>query len=106
MHEEASMSITAIILTYNESRHIARAIRSIRAFTDSSACGLRSTDGTEIARQCAPGAHARLVNQAKKFQCNRSIQGQWYPPECRRSHEPDLAVRSPKRCPSWRPTWA
>lgn len=77
------MSITAIILTYNESRHIARAIRSIQAFTDQiCVVDSGSTDGTaEIARQWGAEVHTHaFVNQAKQFQWaldTLDIQGQW-----------------------------
>ena len=77
------MSITAIILTYNEARHIARAIRSIRAFVDQ-VCVVDSgsTDGTtDIARQWGAEVHTHaFVNQAKQFQWaldTLDIQGQW-----------------------------
>lgn len=77
------MSITAIILTYNEARHIERAIRSIQAFT-SQICVVDSgsTDGTtEIARRLGAEVvtHA-FVNQAKQFQWGLDtldIRGKW-----------------------------
>ena len=77
------MSITAILLTYNEARHIARAIRSIRAFVDQ-ICVVDSgstDDTTDIARQWGAEVHTHaFVNQAKQFQWaldTLDIQGQW-----------------------------
>lgn len=77
------MSLTAIILTYNESRHIARAIRSIQAFT-SQICVVDSgstDDTTVIAKQLGAEVHTHpFVNQAKQFQWaldNLDVQGEW-----------------------------
>jgi len=77
------MSITAIILTYNEAHHIARAIRSIQAFTDQ-VCVIDSgsTDGTtEIAKQWGAEVHTHpFVNQAKQFQWaldTLDVRGDW-----------------------------
>lgn len=77
------MSITAIILTYNESRHIARAIRSVQAFAGQiCVVDSGSTDGTtDIAENLGAEivTHA-FVNQAKQFQWaldTLDIKGQW-----------------------------
>lgn len=77
------MSITAIILTYNESIHIARAIRSIQAFTDQ-ICVVDSgstDDTTEIARALGAEIHTHpFVNQARQFQWaldTLDIRGDW-----------------------------
>ena len=77
------MSITAIILTYNESRHIGRAIRSIQAFTDQiCVVDSGSTDGTtDIAKQLGAEVHTHpFVNQAKQFQWaldTLDVRGAW-----------------------------
>ncbi|MBT1262064.1 glycosyltransferase family 2 protein [Pseudomonas pergaminensis] len=76
-------TITVIILTYNESLHIARAIDSVRAFSDEVlVVDSFSTDSTcDIAR--AHGAWVvqhPFVNQAKQFQWaldNLPITGNW-----------------------------
>jgi glycosyltransferase involved in cell wall biosynthesis len=77
------MSITAIILTYNESLHIERAIRSIQAFTDQ-ICVVDSgstDDTTEIARRLGAEIHTHaFVNQAKQFQWaldTLDVRGEW-----------------------------
>jgi glycosyltransferase involved in cell wall biosynthesis len=83
MHEEFSMSVTAIILTYNESRHIERAIRSIEAFADQiCVVDSGSTDGTaDIATRLGAEVHTHpFVNQAKQFQWaldTLDVQGEW-----------------------------
>lgn len=77
------MSITAIILTYNESRHIERAIRSIQAFTDQiCVVDSDSTDDTrDIARRLGAEVHTHaFVNQARQFQWaldTLDIRGDW-----------------------------
>ncbi len=77
------MSITAIILTYNEALHIERAIRSIEGFVDQ-ICVVDSgstDDTTDIAQ--ALGAEIvthPFVNQAKQFQWaldTLHIRGTW-----------------------------
>ena len=77
------MGITAIILTYNEARHLARAIRSIRGFVQQ-VCVVDSgsTDGTpDIARQWGAEVHTHaFVNQAQQFQWaldTLDIRGDW-----------------------------
>jgi len=76
-------TVSVIILTYNESLHIARAIESVRAFSDEVLVvdSFSSDDTCEIARR--RGAlvvqHA-FVNQAKQFQWaldNLPITGNW-----------------------------
>jgi glycosyltransferase involved in cell wall biosynthesis len=77
------MSITAIILTYNESRHIGRAILSIQTFADQiCVVDSGSTDRTtEIARQLGAEIHTHaFVNQARQFQWaldTLDIRGDW-----------------------------
>lgn len=77
------MSITAIILTYNESRHIGRAILSIQTFADQiCVVDSGSTDRTtEIARQLGAEIHTHpFVNQARQFQWaldTLDIHGDW-----------------------------
>lgn len=77
------MSITAIILTYNESIHIERAIRSIQAFTDQiCVVDSGSTDGTtDIAKRLGAEIHTHpFVNQAKQFQWaldTLDVRGEW-----------------------------
>ena len=77
------MTITAIILTYNEALHIERAIRSIQAFTDQiCVVDSGSNDGTtEIARRLGAEIHTHaFVNQAKQFQWaldTLTIRGDW-----------------------------
>lgn len=77
------MGITAIILTYNESRHIARAILSIQAFVDQ-ICVVDSgstDDTTDIARDLGAEVHFHpFVNQAKQFQWaldHLEVRGDW-----------------------------
>jgi glycosyltransferase involved in cell wall biosynthesis len=77
------MSITAIILTYNESRHIARAILSIQAFADQ-ICVVdsgSSDDTTDIARDLGAEIHTHaFVNQARQLQWaldHLDIRGEW-----------------------------
>jgi len=76
-------TVSVIILTYNESLHIARAIESVRAFSDEVLVvdSFSSDDTCEIARR--HGAlvvqHA-FVNQAKQFQWaldNLPVTGNW-----------------------------
>lgn len=77
------MTITAIILTYNEALHIERAIRSIQAFTDQiCVVDSGSNDGTtEIAQRLGAEIHTHaFVNQAKQFQWaldTLTIRGDW-----------------------------
>lgn len=77
------MTITAIILTYNESIHLERAIRSIQAFTDQiCVVDSGSTDGTaDIAKQLGAEVHTHaFVNQARQFQWaldHLEIRGDW-----------------------------
>lgn len=64
-------SITAIILTYNEEKHIARCIRNVKEFTESVyVIDSFSTDGTcEIATSLgAIVVQHTFVNQAQQFQ--------------------------------------
>ena len=77
------MSITAIILTYNESRHIARAILSIKAFADQ-ICVVdsgSSDDTTDIARDLGAEIHTHaFINQARQLQWaldHLDIRGEW-----------------------------
>lgn len=65
------LSLTVVILTYNEARHLERAIASVRAFAaDVLVVDSFSTDGTvEIAR--AAGARVlqnRFINYSRQFQ--------------------------------------
>ncbi len=83
MHENIAMSITAIILTYNEARHIERAIRSVQAFTDQ-ICVVDSgstDDTTDIAQRLGAEIHTHaFVNQARQFQWaldTLDIHGEW-----------------------------
>ena len=65
------MNITAIILTYNESLHLARAIRSLQPFAEQIiVVDSGSTDGTvQIAQHLGAEVHThKFVNQAKQFQ--------------------------------------
>jgi glycosyltransferase involved in cell wall biosynthesis len=77
------MGITAIILTYNESRHIGRAILSIQTFADQiCVVDSGSTDGTtEVARQLGAEIHTHaFVNQARQFQWaldHIEVRGDW-----------------------------
>lgn len=100
------MSITAIILTYNESRHIARAIRSIQAFTDQiCVVDSGSTDGTsEIAKQWGAEVHMHpFVNQAKQFQWaldTLNVRGDWVLRlDADEIIEPDLAQEIAEKLP-------
>ena len=77
------MSITAIILTYNEARHIERAICSIEGIVDQ-VCVVDS-DSTDDTRDIARGLGAEVhthafVNQARQFQWaldTLDIRGDW-----------------------------
>ena len=77
------MNITAIILTYNESLHIERAIRSLKPFADQIlVVDSGSTDGTtQIAQDLGAEIHTHpFVNQAKQFQWaldTQPIRGEW-----------------------------
>lgn len=77
------MSITAVILTYNEALHLERAIRSIQASTDQIVVvDSGSSDGTaEIAQRLGAEVHTHaFVNQARQFQWaldTLDIRGEW-----------------------------
>jgi glycosyltransferase involved in cell wall biosynthesis len=100
------MSITAIILTYNEAIHLERAIRSIQPFArqilvvDSG-----STDGTaEIAQRLGAEVHTHaFVNQARQFQWaldSLDIRGEWVLRlDADEIIEPDLAQAIADRLP-------
>jgi len=100
------MSITAIILTYNEAIHLERAIRSIHPFArqilvvDSG-----STDGTaEIAQRLGAEVHTHaFVNQARQFQWaldSLDIRGEWLLRlDADEIIEPDLAQAIADRLP-------
>jgi glycosyltransferase involved in cell wall biosynthesis len=100
------MNITAIILTYNEARHIARAIRSIQPFTDRiCVVDSGSTDGTdEIARRLGAEVHTHpFVNQAKQLQWaldHLDIHGGWVLRlDADEIIEPDLALEITEKLP-------
>lgn len=100
------MSITAIILTYNESRHIGRAIRSIQAFADQiCVVDSGSTDGTaDIAKQLGAEIHTHpFVNQARQFQWaldTLKLHGDWVLRlDADEIIEPDLAREITERLP-------
>jgi len=100
------MSITAIILTYNESRHIERAIRSIQAFTEQiCVVDSGSTDGTtEMAKRHGAEVHTHtFVNQAKQFQWaldNLDVRGEWVLRlDADEIIEPDLAREITEKLP-------
>jgi glycosyltransferase involved in cell wall biosynthesis len=100
-------TVSVIILTYNESRHIARAIESVRAFSDEVLVvdSFSSDDTCEIARR--HGAlvvqHA-FVNQARQFQWaldNLPITGNWTMRlDADEIIEPDLAAEINTRLPT------
>ena len=79
-------TITVIILTYNESLHIARAIESARAFSDEVLVvdSFSSDDTCDIARlHGALVVQHAFVNQAKQFQWaldHLPITGNWTVP--------------------------
>jgi glycosyltransferase involved in cell wall biosynthesis len=100
------MSITAIILTYNESIHIERAIRSIQAFTDQiCVVDSGSSDGTtDIAQRLGAEVHTHaFVNQARQFQWaldHLTIHGDWVLRlDADEIIEPDLAGEIAERLP-------
>jgi glycosyltransferase involved in cell wall biosynthesis len=100
------MSITAIILTYNESLHIERAIRSIEAFADQiCVVDSGSTDGTtDIAKRLGAEVHTHaFVNQARQFQWaldHLTIHGDWVLRlDADEIIEPDLAREIAERLP-------
>ncbi len=101
------MSITAIILTYNESLHIERAIRSILPFV-SQICVVDSgsTDSTiEVAQLLGAEIYKnRFINQAKQFQWaldNIEIRGNWVLRlDADEIIEPDLACEIEKKLPA------
>lgn len=101
------MSITAIILTYNESLHIARAIRSIQPFVDQiCVVDSGSTDGTtDIAQRLGAEVctHA-FVNQARQFQWaldTLDIRGEWVLRlDADEIIEPDLAQEIVEKLPA------
>jgi glycosyltransferase involved in cell wall biosynthesis len=77
------MSVSVVILTYNEARHIARAIESVKPFaTQVVVIDSFSKDATaEIARALgAEVLHNPFVNQARQFQWaldNARLTGDW-----------------------------
>lgn len=100
------MSITAIILTYNEARHIARAIRSIQPLAERiCVVDSGSTDGTdEIARRLGAEVHTHpFVNQAKQLQWaidHLDIHGGWVLRlDADEIIEPDLAREITEKLP-------
>lgn len=104
------MSITAIILTYNESLHIERAIRSIEAFTDQiCVVDSGSTDGTtDIAKRLGAEVHFHpFVNQARQFQWaldTLTVHGDWVLRlDADEIIEPDLAREIAERLPQLPP---
>ncbi|MGE0350794.1 glycosyltransferase family 2 protein [Hydrogenophaga sp.] len=101
------MRITAIILTHNESLHIARAIRSIQPFVDQiCVVDSGSTDGTtDIAAQLGAEIHTHpFVNQARQFQWaldTLPIRGDWILRlDADELIEPDLAHEIATRLPT------
>jgi len=100
------MSITAIILTYNESRHIGLAIRSIQAFTNQ-ICVIDSgstDDTTDIAKQLGAEIYTHpFINQAKQFQWALDtipIKGDWVIRlDADEIIEPDLAREIAEKLP-------
>ncbi|MDO9030789.1 MAG: glycosyltransferase family 2 protein [Hydrogenophaga sp.] len=100
------MSITAIILTYNEALHLERAIRSIQPFV-SQVCVIDSgsTDGTiEIATRQGAEVHTHaFINQAKQFQWaldNVQLLGDWVLRlDADEIIEPDLAREIAQKLP-------
>ncbi|MBT9463780.1 glycosyltransferase family 2 protein [Hydrogenophaga sp.] len=100
------MSITAIILTHNESLHIERAIRSIQAFTDQiCVVDSGSTDATtSIAKRLGAEIYThRFVNQAKQFQWaldTIDVHGEWVLRlDADEIIEPDLAREIAEKLP-------
>lgn len=100
------MSITAIILTHNESRHIERAIRSIQAFTDQiCVVDSGSTDATTgIAKRLGAEIYTHpFVNQAKQFQWaldTLDVRGDWILRlDADEIIEPDLAREITEKLP-------
>lgn len=100
------MSITAIILTHNESLHIERAIRSIQAFTDQiCVVDSGSTDATTgIAKRLGAEIYTHaFVNQARQFQWaldTLDIRGEWVLRlDADEIIEPDLAREITEKLP-------
>lgn len=100
------MSITAIILTYNEAIHLERAIRSIQAFTDQIlVVDSGSTDGTTaIAQRLGAEVHTHaFVNQARQFQWaldTLDIRSEWVLRlDADEIIEPDLAQKIAREVP-------
>jgi glycosyltransferase involved in cell wall biosynthesis len=101
------MTITAIILTYNESLHLARAIRSLQGFCDQiCVVDSGSSDGTQkIAQELGAEVHTHaFVNQAKQFQWaldTLDIRGEWVLRlDADEIIEADLAQQIAERLPS------
>lgn len=100
------MSITAIILTYNEAIHLERAIRSIQAFTNQIlVVDSGSTDETAaIAQRLGAEVHTHaFVNQARQFQWaldTLDIRGEWVLRlDADEIIEPDLAQEIAEKLP-------
>ena len=100
------MSITAIILTYNEAIHLERAIRSIQGFTSQIlVVDSGSTDGTAgIAQRLGAEVHTHaFVNQARQFQWaldTLDIRGEWVLRlDADEIIEPDLAQEITEKLP-------
>jgi len=100
------MKLTAIILTYNESLHIERAIRSLRPFADQIlVVDSGSTDRTcDIAEALGAEIHTHpFVNQAKQFQWaldHLPIHGDWVMRlDADEIIEPDLAKEIAQKLP-------
>lgn len=100
------MSITAVILTYNEALHLERAIRSIQAFTDQILVvdSGSSDDTAEIAQRLGAEVHMHaFVNQARQFQWaldTLDIRGEWVLRlDADEIIEPDLAQEISEKLP-------
>lgn len=100
-------TVSVIILTYNESLHIARAIESARAFSDEVLVvdSFSSDDTCEIARRHgAQVVQHAFVNQAKQFQWaldNLPITGNWTMRlDADEIIEADLAAEITRRLPA------
>ena len=100
------MSITAVILTFNEAIHLERAIRSIQPFADQ-ICVVDS-DSTDDTRDIARGLGAEVhthafINQAKQFQWaldTLDIRGEWVLRlDADEIIEPDLAQKIAREVP-------
>jgi len=100
------MSLAIVILTYNESRHIARAIESVKTIASQVfVIDSESTDKTvAIAEGCGAKALCHpFVNQAKQFQWaldNAPITSEWVMRlDADEIIEPDLALEIAERLP-------